>query len=67
MPVAPEIGQVTVVQVCQPPVPPTVQVPTRVPVALPSRTSIRPPLVPEATRAVNDEAPLPKATPLTLT
>jgi hypothetical protein len=64
--VAPVTGQVVVVQACQPPVPPTVQVPTTGPLALSSRTSIRPPVVAEATRAENEEAPVPKATPLTL-
>lgn len=67
MPVAPLTAQVVVAQVCQPPVPPTVQVPTTGPLALSSRTSIRPPLVAEATRAVNEVAPPPKATPLTFT
>jgi len=45
--VAPATGQVTVVQVCQPPVPGTVQVPTTVPLALPRRSSIRPPAAAE--------------------
>lgn len=66
VPVAPLTGQVTVVHVCQPPVPPTAQVPTTAPVGLPSRTSIRPPAVAEATRAVNEPAPVPNAAPLTL-
>ena len=66
VPVAPLTGQETVVQVCQPPVPGTVQVPTSVPLTLSRRSSMRPPLVAEATRALNDAAPAPKATPLTL-
>jgi len=66
VPVAPLTGQVTVVQVCQPPVPGTVQVPTTVPPVPSSRSSMRPPDVAEATRAVNEVAPAPKATPFTL-
>src|SRR5436305_10305294 len=66
VPVAPLTGQETVVQVCQPPVPATVQVPTVGPVLLSRCSSIRPPLVADATRALKDAAPEPKATPLTL-
>ena len=66
MPVAPVTGQETVVQVCQPPVTGTVHVPTSAPLT-PSRcSSMRPPLLAEATRALNEVAPLPKATPFTL-
>jgi hypothetical protein len=66
VPVAPLTGQVTVVQVCQPPVPGTAQVPTTVPLTLPRRSSMVPPDAADATRAENDVAPPPKATPLTL-
>src|SRR5689334_21377774 len=63
---APAIGQEIVVHVCHPPVAGTVQVPTSVPVTLSRWSSIRPPLVAEATRAVNVVAPEPKPTPFTL-
>ena len=65
-PVAPVTSQDEVVQVCQSPVPATAQVPTSVPVALPSRSSMFPPLAPLATRALKLRAPmLPKSTPRT--
>src|SRR3954463_6016652 len=67
VPVAPVTGHETVLQVCQPPVPDTVQVATVVPFAPSTRASTWPPLVAEATLAVNEPAPVPNATPLTLT
>jgi hypothetical protein len=66
LPVAPETGQVTVLQLCVPPVDDMVQVATTVPVLLP-RLAVSLPLPLElATRTESDEAPEPKSTPLTL-
>ena len=62
---APLTLQDTVVQVCQPPVPGTAQVPINVPVGLPSRSWMLPPLAPLATRASKPVAPVPKSTPTT--
>lgn len=67
VPVAPVTGQETLVQLCQPPVLGTAQVPSSVPFTPPTRSSIFPPFPSEATLAVKDEAPVPKATPVTLT
>src|SRR6185436_266001 len=64
-PVAPLTLHDTVVHVCQPPVPGTAQVPINVPVGLPSRSWMLPPLVALATRASKREAPAPKSTPTT--
>ena len=66
MPVAPLTAQVVSAQVCQPPVPDTRQVPTTGPLVPSSRSSMVPPLPAEATRAVYEVAPDPKATPLIL-
>src|SRR5688572_7724829 len=64
-PVAPLTLHETVVHACQPPVPGTAQVPISVPVGLPSRSWMLPPLVALATRASKRVAPAPKPTPTT--
>jgi hypothetical protein len=63
--VAPFTEQDTLVHDCHPPVTGTWQPPTTLPVEPSRRSSMVPPLPAEATRAVKDAAPEPKAAPVT--